>query len=53
MEITRELDKEFPMHCHPIYIIDTWSVLITNIPSLIYMCCYKSITLFSQDKHVF
>ena len=25
VEITRELDKESPMYCYPIYTIDTWS----------------------------
>ena len=53
MEIIRELNKEFPMHCYPISIIDTWSVLIINMPTLMYMCYHESITLFSQDKHVF
>ena len=27
MRIIRELNKESPMHCYPIYIIDTWFML--------------------------
>ena len=53
MRITRELDNEFLIHCYTVYIIDTWSMLIINMPTLMYICCHESITLFSQDKHVF
>ena len=37
MEITRELDKEFPVDCYPIYTIHTWSVLMINMPALMDM----------------
>ena len=37
MEITRELDKEFSMDCYPIYTTHTWSMLMINMPTLMYM----------------
>jgi len=38
MEITRELDKESPIHSYTIYTIDTWSVLSINNATLKYIC---------------
>ena len=40
MQITRELDKEFLIHCYLIYTIDTQSVLIINTPTLIINLLY-------------
>jgi len=37
MGITRELDKEFLIHFYSIYTISTWSVLVINSPTLIFM----------------
>jgi len=39
MEITRELNKEFLMHCYSFYIIDKWSMLMINMPTLMYTYC--------------
>ena len=36
--IIRELNKESPIYCYPIYIIDTWSVLAINNLTLMFMC---------------
>jgi len=39
VEIIRELDKKSPMYCYLIYIIDIWSMLTINNPTLISMYC--------------
>jgi len=37
MEITRELNKEFPIYYYSIYTIDIWSILAINNPILMFM----------------
>ena len=34
MKITKELNKEFPIYCYSIDILDIWSILIVNNPTL-------------------
>ena len=37
MEITRELDKKFPIYSYTIYAIDIWSVILINNSTLKYI----------------
>ena len=37
MEITKELDKKFPINCYPIYTIYRWSILMINNSTLMAM----------------
>ena len=47
--IIRELSKESPIYCYPIYIIDTWFMLAINNPIL--MSMYVICQVHSSRKY--